>query len=64
MWLVGMLRREIHLLLSLRNAMINLSITESEFERILILLKLSGEFDLYNKLWAYNFRIKYQQKEN
>ena len=35
--------------------MINLPITEREFEKILELLKRTDEKQLYNKLWTFNF---------
>lgn len=36
----------------------DLPITESEFKKILDLLKRSSETDLYNKLWTFNFNRK------
>ena len=33
----------------------DLPITEREFEKILELLKKTGETQLYNKLWSFNF---------
>jgi len=35
-----------------------LPITENEFKKILELLKKSGEKQLYNKLWSFNFTRK------
>jgi hypothetical protein len=35
--------------------MMNLPITEREFEKILELLKRTDEKQLYNKLWTFNF---------
>jgi len=35
--------------------MMNLPITEREFEKILELLKRTDEKQLYNKLWSFNF---------
>lgn len=41
----------------------NIPITQKEFERILEILKRTNEKQLYNKLWSYNFNLKYQSGE-
>lgn len=43
--------------------MMNIPINQKEFEKILKILKRTGEIQLYNKLWSYNFNLKYQSGE-
>jgi hypothetical protein len=41
----------------------NLPITENELKLIIEMLK-GKHPQIYNKLWAYQFRIKHQQEKN
>ena len=44
--------------------MMNLPINQREFEKIIEILKRTDQIQLYNKLWSYNFKLKYQSGEN
>jgi hypothetical protein len=55
MLLGGILKNKRHLILSLFDIIMELPITEKEFEKILKLLEKSDEKQLYAKLWTFNF---------
>jgi hypothetical protein len=59
----GILKDKPHLILSLFNIIMELPITEKELDIIIELTKTKNS-QLYNKLWSYRFRIKYQQEKN
>jgi hypothetical protein len=58
----GILKDKLHLILSLFNIIMELPITETELDHIIEMIKLKYP-QLYNKLWSYRFRIKYQQEK-